>query len=480
MQTQKWAKTPDLQPSPLTNHLYDWLRRYAIRKGKDASRYGAVFQLIDDFADFSNKYWKGLHELVDAAVAPDGSDAYFKYQIKRRLTDEWVQIGQALEQRDHERYDDWLAGIDHVAESMMPVNFSADEAGHVVSRMGSSAQLRYLPYSKVSVVSLPYDTYDLSTQPDYPLEVRMSLAHEIGHHVWRMIRYDEIPRRSRESSLSAQAKRFAQERAKASGVDERGSAAVGVLVSAWTSELFADVCGVFALAQSDGVPMQDGRSTVQYFIESYVKILQGQIGSSKDLLEDDGVHPFPYLRPLIRAHVARKIAPDFNAYQLLETLWEQLLKRSRWTSERTAVSFRILSAPIPDDPKAPASHRHDWEKFDTIPLETIRLAVEHVIDQVLFQRVYGLWHGERLFAPSDADGAKVFTFERWREAILSLNQAWYNQMGVKRNTEAQLTKLEDLLAPNISFGLGTDEVPRDGSGGKISHTHGNSPLHTHS
>ncbi len=59
--------------------------------------------------------------------------------------------------------------------------------------MGSSTELRHLSYSKVSIVSVPYDTFENDS------EALMSLAHELGHHVWRLLYYTESCRVQRES-----------------------------------------------------------------------------------------------------------------------------------------------------------------------------------------------------------------------------------------------------------------------------------------
>ena len=450
-----------LSKGPLRDHLEDWLAKYAYLKDEDPATYRAVYQLIEDFAKFALDYRTFLLDLAASSTVPTSRKMYYEYQITRRLVREWIEIGHVLEQREHERYAGWLKGRDDVAKTLLSASFGPD-TNAVIAYMGSSTELRHLPYSRVSIVSVPYDTYENDT------EALMSLAHELGHHVWRLILCSEKLPGNPKESISLTAKVVAERVALELGAADEGSVAVGALVYSWMTELFADVFGTYALAmRDDDNPAPDGMTGTRTFVKSYVNLLQGQLEDKKELLVNDGSHPFPYLRPVIRAYVSERLGKGLDILESDDLGWKQFLADLKLKRDKQTVVFAIPSTPIYTKPQnasdanpvVPIEHKHRWKKY-TVLLSVVERAVTSVIDEVVLPEVRRLWNSTKFpYQPA-------FTFERWRQSVLPVGA---------------IPTLEEFLSAAISLQQGMNSAGDSSSGlvcGSHDHT-GVDANHTH-
>lgn len=451
------SKTFIRQYQPLTQvldqDLARWVTMYEKRSQKDPKTYGAVHELIKDFQAFAEDYVTGLSNLLDKMLPsriPQEEHERFKnayrYTLATRLIAEWNAISAVLEQRELERYQTWLAKVDAEAHGTF--------APAIVASMGPATTLRHMPYSNISIASVPRETYlDMN-------ETRMALGHEVGHHVWRVTFFDNLDdTRVGQGQLGNFVRTlFAGDRPELAG-----------LLTPWLEEMFADVYGALKLGRP--------------FVESMISSLKERVRSRVDLLMNDGEHPIPYLRPLLRIR-AIQIAglPNQDTNDLL-VAWRDFTAKVLKSDDDQLLDFETLSPQIPRESETPSRRRpivksattesifiddvqtsiinqHDHTLvYHQVRLDDLEAAVDRVIKELLIPLV------QSPHPPAD----DYFSYYWLENRFLPL---------FKKRFNITLEDIDVLLLP-LSTLLGTVTVGTGSGGGKTTHDHDNLPRHTH-
>lgn len=316
----------------LDSDLARWVDMYKNRTERDPRNFGAISKLLTEFQAFAEGYVDHLSELLERKLqsSPPPEDVAsfkeaFRYELTQRLVDEWIAISAVVEQRQLERYQNWLAKVDGMAQGMIPGSIPTG----VVAYLGPSTTLRHMPYSSISIASIPRETY-----PDLD-ESRIAVAHEIGHHIWRVTYFDTLEDvRFEQMNLSDFVRKIAFPT----------KPEIGELLAPWIEEMFADVFGAVKLGEP--------------FAASMISDLKERTRGSEDLLLNDGVHPLPYLRPILRIRAVQLAGgANHSTDDLLQDWREYTGKFFRSTADRT-VHFETLSKAVFSNiatPQAPRS-----------------------------------------------------------------------------------------------------------------------------
>lgn len=440
----------------LDSDLARWVDMYKNRSERDPEGFGAISTLLTEFQKFANDYVDHLSIVLEGKLQsspppkdPETLKGAFRYELTQRLVDEWIAISAVVEQRELERYHNWLTKLD-----VMAPNFVPDSTG-MVAYLGPSTTLRHMPYSRISIGSIPRETY-----PDLD-ESKIALAHEIGHHIWRITFFDTLDDvRFNQIRLSDFVRKNASP----------DNPALGELLAPWLEEMFADVFGAVTFGA--------------HFAASMIQDLKERTRGREDLLHNDGVHPLPYLRPILRiralqlagkadpktddlltdwrTHVDKYLGPDDRVLDF-ETLSEAIFGRSVALPPRQfTIQSKTREMLLPDDAPTAEVRPHAHEpRFHQASLEEIEGAMDNVIQNVLLH----------LIRPEDrpkVDYSKYFTL-RW------LIQEYIPRVNVKFNIN--LGDFVVLLNPLSSL-LGKEEPGLGPNGIFVTHDH-DGKRHTH-
>lgn len=441
----------------LLEDVIRWEAMYRERaEGNDGHQYRVLARLLQDFRTFSEFYFK-FYKTIGAKGLGIRAEVV-QHQALERILDEWMVLSQVCEQRELSRYESWLIKADTWAATLLP---PSQTPGTMVTYLGRASTLRHLPYSFNSVAGIPRDAYGAETQ------AQMAIAHEMGHHFWRL----SSTRRRKEARL--------RERARQS-VDQRPYG-LRTLLDAWLEEVFADVLGCMVAQDVDHA---------WEFTTNYIERLFNLTERPQDLLASDHEHPFPYLRPLIRAKTLAHLDPGKG--QVLKDKWRQRVKALGGVDETNAVEFFVPSVWQPGDrgflggddqsvdrklqannpgQDPPGEHWHQWQQV-AVPLGEIWAGLEAMIDEVIIP------FADQILTPGsleeDASQHDPFTFD-WLFRDYLVNVAgWVKDI----DTVEEALKL---LAQPISELLGQESLGAD-EGGKFvgTHSHGpGKPTHTH-
>lgn len=279
-QIQKQEIVDPLQKRVLEQDIGRWVAMYDARRAKYAS-FQPLHTLLKNFQAFSEVYFKYFEHILDEKNSPAPIRGYIRQQALERVLDEWMTISQVVEQRELSRYQSWLHDAQKMAATFLPADAPA-----VVTYLGRVNTLRHLPYSRISVASIPRGVYANEK------EATLALAHEVGHHVWRLTLYDQFVTKNAAVKVNEFVPRL---------VGDYASEAyrLDVVIMAWLEELFADVYGAFVAGADFAISL----------IENYVR----RVNSVEDLFVNDGEHPFPYLRPLVRVKVLEHLGEPSTA-----------------------------------------------------------------------------------------------------------------------------------------------------------------------
>jgi hypothetical protein len=366
----------------LDSDLARWVDMYKNRSERDPESFAAISTLLTEFQQFANDYVDHLSKLLERKLQsspppkdPETLKGAFRYELTQRLVDEWIAISAVVEQRELERYHNWLTKLDAMTRGFIP------QSTGMIAYLGPSTTLRHMPYSRISIASIPRETY-----PDLE-ESRIALAHEIGHHIWRITFFDALD-----------SERF-QRRRLSEYVRENAfpqQPAIGELMAPWLEEMFADVFGAVRFGEK--------------FAASMITSLKERTRGRDDLLRNDGVHPLPYLRPILRIRALQlanrvdrktddllqdwrthcgKYLPDKNRTlgftTLLEANYEIPITLLPRQSAIQSMSKKMF---LPDDVVIQEVGAHTHKRiFHEASLDDIEKAVDNVIENVMLPLV---------------------------------------------------------------------------------------------
>ncbi len=451
------------QYQPLTqmldHDLARWVTMYDSRRQKDPETYGAVHELIKDFQAFAEDYVTGLGNLLDkklqSGMRVDDAEVFkkaFRFTLTKRLVTEWNAISAVLEQRELERYQTWLAKVDAEARAMSPFV----PAG-IVAYMGPSTTLRHMPYSNISIASVPRETYlDMN-------ETRMALGHEVGHHVWRVTFFDNLDdARFGQVRLGDYVRRLVpQDRPE-----------LAQLLSPWLEEMYADVFGAYQLGQS--------------FVESMTSSLKERVRSRADLLVNDGEHPIPYLRPFLRIRTLQIAGKSNQNIQDLLQDWREYTANFLKSNDDQLLDFETVSEPefhraALASPRRPIVKSTKIESIFIDNVETSSITehehtlvphqvsldiLEDVIDLVIEKLLIPLVQSEKR---QNSDNGEYFSYE-W------LERKYLPRLKMKFNIALEDI---DILLSALSTLLGKEEEGLGPNGIYVTHNHDRLARHTH-
>ncbi len=384
------AEKVSLHQNAIGEDIQKWTTMYEKRAKKDRDKYGSLYQLLQSFDQFKREYFAYF----------ENAPRHLRYRALQAISDEWAGLSRIAEQRELTRYENALVEADERANRFLPRNLRDQSEFGSVSFYGKTSTIRRSLYSTVSVVSIPRHLH--AGHDDH-----MAAAHEIGHKVFWHLESPEGLRMG-ESQLHAQIRDDIGKLIK----DPRQSRAHLNLALVWLEEGGADVFGTVAA----------GRRFGESIIE---QILKPQIDGVADLLHNDGDHPLPYLRPLLRANVLERMGKGDDAESLRQA-WKSYVRDELGIDEQ-----ELYSEPL------------SWfiaqgQRGDGRPnVETIQLSLrdtETVLLNVVVERLFPL--ARKAF--EEGIEIRALTFEGLRQHV--------EQLGTSKPGEAfheLLTSLSD-------------------------------------
>jgi hypothetical protein len=422
-----------------------WVDMYANRAQKHPE-VGPLSRLLQDFAGFAQAYL----EYVETPAVSDrlqqalrATEEHVRFEALETILDEWEDISHVLEQRELQRYQSWLVRTydNWATELLFP------GAPPVVAYLGRAHRIHHQPYSSVSIASIPRD--------QYPEGDKMALPHELGHHLWRLTAFAKRDKSNPAApyARSLLGKRVRDMMSQADPASAQGeNLALAELMDSWLDEAFADVFGAY-IAQ-----------TGESYAASIIEIFKRRLGGAKDLFVNDGRHPLPYLRPLIRTKVLDLRGKKEEAAKLGGDWRQFVTKLDAGATDKvtfyTASVMQTMQREVPArrqaakyviDVVGPETrpHWHQWVPV-SFSLQTVQAALEKVVEEVLTPLIE---QQLEMLGPDDVPLPERYKFERFRAYV-----------EYRAGLAGQELEAYKLLVGPLSVDFGADEVP-DGGGG---------------
>ncbi len=276
----------DLQLHLFNNDMLFWIGRSETE----------LAQLLKDFGAFSIEYFSYFEKDVirqDEHKKYGKTEEYVRYQALQTIVNEWMVLSQVAEQRGLAQYRNWLQELDQKAKDIYcPPSLQIP----VVAYLGKVSSIRHNPYSDVSVCSIP--RYYFKNKD----EALMAYAHEIGHKVFWTLKDSGVLSGEHEE-LSKFVRQTCIMMADKYELTLKQFQVLNVLIDSWLEEIFADVYGAVVACLPH--------------VKSLISILKGNFGEIYEVFGDDGDHPLPYLRPLLRIEVLELMLEEKADWQTI-------------------------------------------------------------------------------------------------------------------------------------------------------------------
>jgi len=277
----------------LAKHWRDTMPKKPRKKGEGPKwrEWTGLITVLEKFLEFANDYQKLLK------IVPFVNQGFVVNRGSENLLRGFNILSRACEQRRGIITTDSLGYYLAQAEDVLEQYCNRWRGGELTSpylnlitpvvyfeKLYGVTRSVYAP--QVPVVSIPLTMYNNS-------DLWLALAHEMGHHIfWNALdSFDEVEK----------FQNLLYETVKKSAYKESADVWGG-----WAEEIFADVSGVLLTGTPYVVSSQDATAE--------------QIRVPNDFSKNDGVHPSPYLRPLIAAQVLREVADYMNDDDLRNVL----------------------------------------------------------------------------------------------------------------------------------------------------------------
>ena len=288
----------DRQFQTILGDIQDWsdlydeeIKALSPQLTQELASWQALRRLLQDFKHFSEDYYQFFQGV---RVYGSQSKVNVLNTALRRILKEWATIQRAAEQRQT-KYREHLKETDRVAADYYRAFRGAKASSAIVTYFEKIHDIARSLYSPIPHIGVPLSGYDAP-------EDWLSIAHEVGHYIYWNYNYDDVLHGYREVQ-----KNLGQAVTKALVIRHtrdldtfdlnafaQYTETVKVCLN-WLEEIFADAYGTLVAGPAFALSIQ--------------KVLLDKV-SLDDLLQDDGEHPIPYLRPFIRTQVLREIAEE--------------------------------------------------------------------------------------------------------------------------------------------------------------------------
>jgi hypothetical protein len=359
----------------------------------EAQRPTSLIAMLEEFVRFGRRYF-------DFFVPVDEEEPLSQRELQAlntalgRLQREWTSLDQACGQRKIDQFRIVLERADKQAQIYYDRfrGLKTPEVTPVTFLEKRYAITRYV-FTPFPLISIPFQYFNNHEQ-------WQALAHELGHYIYfnsaTLANFEKAQMLLRNAILAA-----LDERATDFTAYDRTTRLVKIWMN-WEEETFADTCGTLL----SGPPFV--ASAQQLARESAVAAPDPVI----DFVMDDGVHPLPYLRPLIGFHVLEWLVDQEPDEKVRGLLWTAV-KQTAGPPWRDILELQ-------DDPHLTPSamltdiraqvHRDSGLTVGEIE-ETVRPVVRAILEGVKVGR-------KQLYSWLDADGnpvafANLIDFGQW-------------------------------------------------------------------
>jgi hypothetical protein len=273
---------------------------------------GRTYSLLQEFEAFALNY---IYYIV--STPPADNLARDTKSALDNLLQEWVTISRVCEQRQVMEFGAPLLEADKLADLYYSRFKGFKAKAEPITYFGKVYGISRFVSVTHPLISIPLYVFNI------PEQWEQGLAHEIGHYIyWNSVEFAEVDQVHRYlrniilRALSVPTQEY--------DVFVIRSRLVDIWIS-WIEELVADVCGALLIGPA--------------YVSSAIDLAEERAFKDETLAFDDGVHPCPYLRPLIGLEtltwIQSRIQKDAKWQVLqqnisgLQAQWEARLKPDR-------------------------------------------------------------------------------------------------------------------------------------------------------
>jgi hypothetical protein len=335
-----------------------------------------LMELVKDASYFAYRFKRFFDNVSDEQYEQgDTTRSAALHRARLNVIAEWDNIQQALEQRKNERYRERLDELDKLASECLTPILGDATAHRAATYFHKVYDIVRFAFSQKPLLGAPYSALHLP-------ESWLAIPHEAGHYIfWNgtdsVAEFSQF-QTSLENAVVQQLAASLRPVAKQDISRSRRPRQVYTTWLSWLDELFADIYGTLVAGPASGWSMQSSLGTRT---------------DSRGLDEDDGEHPYPFLRPFIHIAVLRHMADLTDDHEFANDLRvlatsQEYSWRNTWPPETVAllrsaegrgkmeamvrqdlpvVVMTILNVPIPapDGPPQTLAERFKAGRFYT-------------------------------------------------------------------------------------------------------------------
>lgn len=280
-------------------------------------------QSIDDFRSFFEDYFKFFENGDKSEYQKRMSCECVLSTALAQIRSIWTHLSWAVNQRFIDIYEEKLIELNEKAESLMrqaPEIFSEKAKRRPIIYLDKFIHITRYAYPTSPLIGIPIDRNSE--------ESRLSLAHELGHHVFwdseNIEEYTNKIKRIHKIIFTEFGFKSIDDADYESAVhDVKNKLEMFEVLKGWSEEILADIFATLLTGAEYAKSCQD-------------ILVRDSISNTDDYTRDDGKHPIPSLRPLIAWKVLEIVAKkkeeeegNTSSARILKEIVDKLAKRWR-------------------------------------------------------------------------------------------------------------------------------------------------------
>lgn len=317
------------QKNLLFKHIEEFSKRIPLEEDTDNKIINTheLKQSIDAFRNFFEDYFKFFENGNKDEYQKRMSCECVLSKALAQIRSIWTRLSWAVNQRFIDIYEEKLIELNKEADKLMrqaPDLFSEKVERRPIIYLDKFIHITRYTYPTSPLIGIPIDR-DIE-------ESRLSLAHELGHHVfWNSGNVEDYTNKVKRihNIIFTEFEFKSIENSDYETVvhDTKNKLEMFEVLKGWSEEILADIFATLLTGAEYAKSCQD-------------ILVRDSISNTDDYITDDGKHPIPSLRPLIAWKVLKIVAKkkqdeegNTNSVKILTEIVDKLAERWRALTE---------------------------------------------------------------------------------------------------------------------------------------------------